>query len=185
MSDTFTDDAGIVRLQGTIDAPDGIVDSVFGRAGTVVAVSGDYAVAEVTGAAPIASPTFTGAVAVPAAAAVTSAPRLNQLTSALTITAGTLPNTGAWASGTAKVNPVARQVTVAVEVVTDGTANAATCAIAISPDNTTFTTIATPGASVAVNTVGAVTLLSCVTLPAGWFIKLTFAHATVAASIYY
>lgn len=135
--------------------------------------------------APLASPTFTGTVTVPAAAATTSAPRLAQLTSALTITSGALPTTGAWVSGTAKVNPVTRQITVAVEVVSDGTANAATCAIAISPDNTTFSTIATPGASVAVNTVGAVTLLSCVTLPAGWFIKLTFAHATVASSVYY
>lgn len=38
----------------------GAVTSVFGRAGTVVATSGDYAVAQVTGAAPLASPAFTG-----------------------------------------------------------------------------------------------------------------------------
>src|ERR1700693_579703 len=55
--------------------------------------------------APLASPTFTGTVAVPAAAAATSAPQLDQLTSALTITSGTLPNTGAWVSATAKQNP--------------------------------------------------------------------------------
>jgi hypothetical protein len=36
--------------------------SVFGRVGTVTAQTGDYAVAQVTGAAPIASPTFTGTV---------------------------------------------------------------------------------------------------------------------------
>lgn len=107
------------------------------------------------------------------------------LSSAGTITAGALPNTGAWVSGTAKQNPVARQVSIALEIVTDGSANAATCAVAISPDDTTFTTIATPGASVAVNTVGAVTLLSTVTLPAGWWIKLTLAHCAVAASVYY
>lgn len=37
----------------------GAVSSVFGRSGAVVAVSGDYTVAQVTGAAPLASPTFT------------------------------------------------------------------------------------------------------------------------------
>ncbi len=41
------------------------VSSVFGRAGAVTATSGDYAVAQVTGAAPAASPTFTGTVTQP------------------------------------------------------------------------------------------------------------------------
>jgi hypothetical protein len=43
----------------------GLVQSVFGRTGAVVAVSGDYTVAQVTGAAPLASPTFTGTAAAP------------------------------------------------------------------------------------------------------------------------
>ena len=41
------------------------VSSVFGRTGAVTAQSGDYTVAEVTGAAPLASPTFTGTVVIP------------------------------------------------------------------------------------------------------------------------
>lgn len=41
------------------------VASVFGRTGTIVAVSGDYTVGEVTGAAPIDSPTFTTTAAAP------------------------------------------------------------------------------------------------------------------------
>lgn len=41
------------------------VSSVFGRSGAVVAQSGDYGVAQVTGAAPLASPTFTGTPAAP------------------------------------------------------------------------------------------------------------------------
>lgn len=41
-------------------ASGGVVSSVFGRTGAVVKASGDYAVADVTGAAPLASPTFTG-----------------------------------------------------------------------------------------------------------------------------
>lgn len=101
------------------------------------------------------------------------------------ITSGTLPNTGAWVSGTAKVNPVSRPVTVAVEVVMAGTNTIATCVIAISPDNSTFTTLGTPGASAAVNNTGAFTVLTDVPLPQGWYIKLTFANCTVAASIYY
>ena len=40
----------------------GAVASVFGRTGVVVAVSGDYSVGQVTGAAPLASPNFTGTV---------------------------------------------------------------------------------------------------------------------------
>ncbi len=47
----------------------GAVSSVFGRMGAVVAGSGDYTVAQVTGAAPLASPIFTGTPAGPTAAA--------------------------------------------------------------------------------------------------------------------
>ena len=45
--------------------PSGAVTSVFGRSGAVVAASGDYSVAQVTGAAPLASPSFTGTLALP------------------------------------------------------------------------------------------------------------------------
>lgn len=120
-----------------------------------------------------------------AATAVASLPILSQLTSQLTITSGTLPDLGSWVSGTGKQNTADRQVVVNVEFVTDGTANAATCAIAISPDNTTYTTIGTPTASVAVNTVGSVKFLVPVLVPDSWYIKVTFARGTVAASIYY
>jgi hypothetical protein len=48
------------------------VTSVFGRVGAVVALSGDYVVAKVTGAAPLASPTFTGIPAAPTAAGNTN-----------------------------------------------------------------------------------------------------------------
>jgi hypothetical protein len=122
--------------------------------------------------------TFTDAA--PAAPVAASA-----LTSAGTITSGTLPNTGAWVSGTAKVNPVARQITVFVESVFDATNNVASVVIAISPDNSTFTTVGTPSLAAAVNNTGAVTVLNAVTLPQGWYIKLTLTHAAVAASIYY
>ncbi len=52
------------------------VISIFGRSGTVVAVSGDYTVSQVTGAAPLASPTFTGTPAAPTAAPGTNTTQL-------------------------------------------------------------------------------------------------------------
>ncbi len=112
---------------------------------------------------------------------------LNQVSSAGTITSGTLPNTGAWVSGTAKVNPVTRDITVNVEVTSDGTNNAGTCAIAISPDNVTFTTVGTVAIPAAWNNLGIGVEVVPVSLPNGWYIKLTFTatRITVAASIYY
>jgi hypothetical protein len=105
--------------------------------------------------------------------------------SAPPITSGTLPNTGAWVSGTAKVNPVARAITVAVEIVGDATNNVASCVIALSPDNSTFTTLATPSIAAALNNTGAITMAAMVPVPQGWYIKLTLTHVTVAASIYF
>ncbi len=52
------------------------VTSVFTRIGAVVAQTGDYTVAQVTGAAPLASPTFTGAPAAPTAAPGTNTTQL-------------------------------------------------------------------------------------------------------------
>lgn len=46
----------------------GAVTSVFTRGGAVIAVSGDYGVAQVAGAAPLASPALTGTPTVPTAA---------------------------------------------------------------------------------------------------------------------
>jgi hypothetical protein len=54
---------------GASCTPAGAVSSVFGRTGAVVAGSGDYSVAQVTGAAPLASPTFTGTPSGPTASA--------------------------------------------------------------------------------------------------------------------
>jgi hypothetical protein len=66
----------------------GLVTSVFGRSGDVVAVSGDYSVNQVTGAAPLNSPTFTGVPAGP-----TAAPGTN--TTQLATTAFVIANAGA------------------------------------------------------------------------------------------
>jgi hypothetical protein len=111
---------------------------------------------------------------------------LNQLTSALTVTSGALPQlAAAWVSGTAKVNPVARQIVIPLAITGDATNNVATCAVAISADDATYTTVATVSLAAAVNNTGAITLLSSVILPAGWYIKLTLSHTTVTQSNYY
>lgn len=57
-------------------SPTAAVSSVFGRTGAVTATSGDYGVAQVTGAAPLASPTFTGVPAAPTASVATNTTQL-------------------------------------------------------------------------------------------------------------
>src|SRR5208282_1716052 len=59
-----------VEIRGS-SASAGNVTSVFARTGAVVAEANDYAVGQVTGAAPLASPTFTGTATIPTAAVTT------------------------------------------------------------------------------------------------------------------
>lgn len=56
--------------------PTSPVSSVFGRTGAVTAASGDYTVAQVTGAAPLASPALTGTPTAPTAATATNTTQL-------------------------------------------------------------------------------------------------------------
>jgi len=65
------------------------VSSVFSRTGAITAQSGDYGVAQVTGAAPLASPTFTGTVN--GAAAIWSGASTALTYAATATTADTLP----------------------------------------------------------------------------------------------
>ena len=102
------------------------------------------------------------------------------------ITSGALPQMAAWVSGTAQQNPTSRGIHIALAVTGDATNNVATVAVAVSPDNSTFTTLATISLAAAVNNTGAITLLNVVQLPYNWYIKLTIgAHAAVAQSYYY
>ncbi len=70
----------------------GAVTSVFGRTGVVTATSGDYAVAQVTGAAPLASPGLTGTPTTPTAAANTNT---TQIASTAFVVGQMSPNTTA------------------------------------------------------------------------------------------
>jgi hypothetical protein len=65
-----------VKAQNYITSAGAPVTTVFTRSGAVVATSGDYAVAQITGAASLASPTFTGVPAAPTAAANTNTTQL-------------------------------------------------------------------------------------------------------------
>lgn len=62
---TLISTTAFVKAQSYITSSGAPVQSVHGRTGTVSAQTGDYAVAQVTGAAPLASPTFTGSVVAP------------------------------------------------------------------------------------------------------------------------
>lgn len=101
------------------------------------------------------------------------------------IVSGTLPQLASWVSGTAQQNPVARSIVVPLVCTCDATNNVATVAIALSPDNVTFTTVATSSVAAAFNTSGAMGFPMSVVLPAGWWVKLTLTHTTVAQSSYY
>jgi hypothetical protein len=72
--------------------PSSPVQSVFGRTGTVTAATGDYTVAQVTGAAPLASPAFTGIPTGPTAATATNSTQL--ATTAFVKAQGYTNNTG-------------------------------------------------------------------------------------------
>ena len=54
----------------------GAVSSVFGRSGVVVPQTGDYSVAQITGAAPLASPAFSGTPTAPTQAALDNSTKL-------------------------------------------------------------------------------------------------------------
>lgn len=87
---TFSTTIPYSALTGT---PATGVSSVFGRTGAVVAASGDYTVAQVTGAAPLLNPTFTGTATANAftgtALASPTAPSGTPTTGTGTLSAGT------------------------------------------------------------------------------------------------
>lgn len=101
------------------------------------------------------------------------------------ITSGTLPQLSAWSSGTAQQNPVARPITVVLQITGDATNNVATCAIALSPNNSDYTTVGTVSLAAAVNNTGAIAVVNNVQVPDGWWIKVTLVHTAVATSYYF
>ena len=68
LTTSFVSGGGFSSGGGSSSSASG-VSSVFGRQGDVTATTGDYSVAQITGAAPLASPVFTGIPLVPVPAA--------------------------------------------------------------------------------------------------------------------
>jgi hypothetical protein len=106
---------------------------------------------------------------------------LNATSPVGTITAGALP-TVTLSSATGAQVSTTRDVNVYVPLASDATNNAATCAVALSPDNTTYTTVATVSVAAAINNLGALTLMKSIRVPAGWYIKLTTSRMTIGAA---
>lgn len=106
---------GIVDQRGASTT----VQSVFGRSGAVVATSGDYGVAQVTGAAPLASPTFTGTVTGPTITASTqfTGPGTGLTGTAASLTAGHVTTN---ANLTGDVTSVGNATTLSNTAVTPG-----------------------------------------------------------------
>lgn len=82
----LTSDAnGVGTWQPNLGGPggngggNGAVSSVFGRTGDVLALTGDYTVAKITGAAPINNPNFTGIVTIPSIKITGSSPALDKI----------------------------------------------------------------------------------------------------------
>lgn len=118
------------------------------------------------------------------AADVADAPQLQQVSPLFTISSGALP-TVALVSGAGAQISVDRDVETVTPVTGDGTNNAATCAIALSPDNLTYSTLDTLSIAAAVNLTGALALSANIRVPAGWYLKLTSSHATIGTTTYY
>ena len=106
-------------------------------------------------------------------------------TSASAITAGALPTVGT-TTGNAFQASSTRAVTVMVPITYTPTAGAAaTAVIAVSPDNTTFTTVSTNSVP-AGTALDSFVLVTPIPLPTGWYAKVTVTNATIpATSVYY
>lgn len=108
---------------------------------------------------------------------------LNAVSPAGTVTSGTIPHI-TLSSGTELQALTTRDVDTYTIFTSDASNNAATCTVAISPDDTTFTTVLALSVAAAINNLGAITLPIAVRVPAAWWLKMTFAHGTVSTTVY-
>ncbi len=100
-----------------------------------------------------------------------------------TITSGALPAV-TLVSGTAAQLSTARDVTSYTTVANDDSANVATATVALSADNSTFTTLTVVSMVAAQNDAGVVGFPVTVRVPAGWYIKITLVHMTMGDTTY-
>jgi hypothetical protein len=109
--------------------------------------------------------------------------RLSATSPVGTITSGALP-TASLSSGTGAQLSTTRDVTAYLALTGDATNNAATAAIALSPDNATYSTLATLSLAAAVNNTGAIGQMATVRVPAGWYLKVTVSRMAITSTTY-
>lgn len=109
---------------------------------------------------------------------------VNQVSPKGTVTSGALPTVQLVSATGAQVS-TSRDVETHTLVTADATNNAATVVVALSPDNTTYSTLYTLSLAAAVNNTGAIALPLAVRVPAGWYLKMTATRFTLGASTYY
>lgn len=100
------------------------------------------------------------------------------------IVSGALP-TVSLSSGTAAQVSATRNVTAVLLITYDATNNVSSCKVELSPDNSTFSSLGTASEAAAINTSGAIAFFVTVTVPAGWYIKVTVTHAAITSTTYY
>jgi len=99
------------------------------------------------------------------------------------ITSGSLP-TQSISSGTAFQPSATNAQTLAIAATYDASSADATCKIELSPDNSTFTTLATVTIPHATVPASGLILLHVVPVPQAWYCKVTLTHVTVTAVKY-
>lgn len=118
-----------------------------------------------------------------AAANANQLPILSQVSPLFSVTSGALTTQQLVSTTGAQVS-TSQDVETYTPFTTDGTNNIASCTVALSSDNVTYSTIFVPQASAAVNFVGAVVIPITVRVPAGWYIKMTSVHGTIGVTTY-
>lgn len=118
-----------------------------------------------------------------AATAGGNAPRLNQLSPLFSTTSGAL-STVQLVSGTGAQVSTGRDVETYTPFTTDASNNLASCTVALSADDTTYSTLFVVTQAAALNNLGLLILPITVRVPAGWFLKMTAVHGTIGASTY-
>jgi hypothetical protein len=108
---------------------------------------------------------------------------LNQVSPKGTVVSGALATQQLVTATGAQVSTT-RDVDTYTLLTSSGTNFIATCTVALSPDNVTYSTICVPALAAAVNNVGAVAIPLSVRVPAGWYIKLTSTLFTIGLTTY-
>jgi hypothetical protein len=109
--------------------------------------------------------------------------KVNAVSPIGTIVSGALPTVQLVTATGAQVSTT-RDVDTYTLLTSSGTNAIATCTVALSPDNSTYSTICVPALAAAVNNVGAVAIPLSVRVPAGWYIKLTSTLFTIGVTTY-